>query len=48
VNTPDRRWQGSLVAFGWVVVVTLGYRMRDDVRSAAVNVSWGRLRVEAR
>ena len=47
MNTPDRRWQGSLVAFGWVLVVTLGYRMREGVYSAGVNVSWCRSRVEA-
>ncbi len=44
MNTPDRRWQGSLVAFGWVVVATLGYRVRDGVASLAVSVSWGRVR----
>ena len=47
MNTPERRWQGSLVAFGWVLVVTIGYRPRADVRSVAVNVSRARLRVEA-
>lgn len=47
MNTPERRWQGSLVILHWAVIVTLGYRMRDDVHSAAVNVSWARLRVEA-
>ncbi len=46
MNSPRREWQGSLVAFGWVLVVTLGYRLRDDVHSAAVSVSWTRRRVE--
>ncbi len=47
MNTPRREWQGSLVAFGWVVLVTLGYRVREGVRSATINVSWACSRVQA-
>lgn len=46
VNEPRREWQGHIVAFGWIVVVTLGYRMREGVRSVAFGVSWSRRTVD--
>jgi hypothetical protein len=46
MNTPERRWQGSLRVRRWVLTLTLGYRQRNDVWSATVSVSWCRSRVE--
>lgn len=40
-----RQWQYHLIALGWIIVVTLGYRIVEGVRSASVNVSWSRRRL---
>ena len=45
MNTPERRRVYTFAAFGWIVSLIVGYRMREDVRSVAVNVSWTRARV---
>ncbi len=45
MNTPERRRVFTVAAFGWLVSLIVGYRMREGVRSVAVNVSWARARV---
>ncbi len=47
MNTPERRRVFVWRLGGWLVSVAVGYRMRDDVRSIALSVSWAQMRVEA-